>query len=98
MFTTEARMQRLLAANAKTLARIDMILSGEDTTSGKPEVDVATCTFTDAARRTKLSRPTIYKMVKAGRIRTVPLCGVSRVLVSSLDDFVNGGNGKQTAQ
>lgn len=90
MFTTEVRMQKLLAANQKTLARIDQILSGEDSTTAKPEADVSTCTLTEAARRLRVSRPTVYRLSKTGRIRTVALNGVSRVLISSLADFVNG--------
>jgi len=92
MFTTEVRMQKLLAANAKTLARIDQILSGEDSTSGTHDVDCATCTYTEAARRLRYARPTIYRMVQAGRLKTVPLNGSRgrRILISSLVDYVNG--------
>ena len=87
MSATE-RMQKLLTASPTMLAKIDKVLDGEDT-SPKPEADTRTVTYTEAARRLGLSRPTIYRLTRAGR--TVKLCGVSRIVLSSVVAFVNEG-------
>ena len=89
MSATE-RMQKLLTASPTMLAKIDKVLDGEDT-SPKPEADTRTVTYTEAARRLGLSRPTIYRLTRAGRLRTVKLCGVSRIVLSSVVAFVNEG-------
>lgn len=90
--TTNERFARIAAASQKKLARIDAILTDEDETSGKPDADVSTCTFTEAARRLRVSRPTVYRLTRSGRLRTIALNGgVSRILISSLIDFANGG-------
>ena len=88
MLSTNDRLARLLAASPRKLARIDSILTDSENVT-TPEADVSTCTITDAARRLRVSRPTVHRLIKAGRIRTVDLCGVRRVLVSSLIDFCN---------
>jgi len=82
--TVNERFARIAAASPKKLSRIDAILTDEDTTSGKPDIDCSTCTYTEAARRLRVSRPTIYRLTKSGRLRTVALNGVSRILISSL--------------
>lgn len=89
MSATE-RMQKLLTASPTMLAKIDKVLDGEDT-NPKPEADVRTCTLTQAAKRLGISRPTVYRLIRAGRLRTVALCGVNRVVLSSVVDFVNAG-------
>ena len=45
----------------------------------------------ELAERLGVSRPTIYRLARAGRLRTVKLCGVNRVVLSSLSDFVSEG-------
>lgn len=89
MSATE-RMQKLLTASPKMLAAIDQVLDGKET-SPKQDRDCRTCTFTEAGKRLGLSRPTIYRLVRAGRLRTVALFGVNRILIQSVIDFTNGG-------
>ena len=84
--TANERIMKICAANPATLARIDAILSGEDTTAPERDVDLRTCTITAAARRFRISRPTMYRMIKSGRIKVMRLNGVNRVLVQSLVD------------
>ena len=84
------RMMRLLAATPKTLARIDAILDGNDTTPTPVDVDCRTITFTEAARRLSVSRPTIYRLAHAKRLAVVPLNGVNRIKLQSVFDFANG--------
>ena len=95
MMNATERMQRILTANPPILARIDSILTGEDTSPVPVERENRLVTYTEAARRLGLSRPTVYRLTCAGRLRTVKLCGVSRIVLSSVVDFVNG---KENAQ
>lgn len=83
------RMMKLFAANPKTLARIDAILDGSDTTPTPVDVDCRTITFTEAARRMGISRPTVYRLAKAGRLEIVPLNGVNRIRLQSVFDYVS---------
>ena len=82
-------MMKLLAANPKTLAKIDNILNGLDGT-GKSDEDCRLVTYTSAAKLLNLSRPTIYRLVQMGRLEVVPLDGVNRVRLQSVIDFANG--------
>jgi len=85
--TERERMLKLLAASPATLARVDAVLSGMD---GKADDDVRLCTYTAAAQRLNLSRPTIYRLVKLGRLETVSLDGTRRIRLKSVIDFANG--------
>jgi len=89
MLNANDRLIKLATASQSVLARIDAILCGEDTTSGKQDTDCRTITFSEAARRMGLSRPTVYRLAKAGRLHTVPLNGVSRILLSSVVECVS---------
>ena len=88
--STNERLLKLATADAATLAKVDAVLNHTDTTS-KPEADTRTITFTQAAKRLGVSRPTVYRLTRAGRLRTVALCGVNRIVLSSVVDFVNEG-------
>lgn len=83
---------KLCTANPATLARIDAILSGEDTTASERDVDIRTCTITAAARRYQISRPTLYRMIKSGRVKVMRLNSVNRVLIQSLVDCALNSN------
>lgn len=89
--STNERLLKLATADAVTLAKVDAVLDHRDTNERMPESDTRTVTYTEAARRLGLSRPTVYRLTRAGRLRTVALCGVNRVVLSSLTDFVNAG-------
>jgi len=91
MLTTDERIRMLFVQPPETLARIDAIMQGEDAVSGKPEPEYRTVTYTEAARRMNVSRPTIYRLVKCGRLKVVPLMGVNRIVLSSIDNYVNAG-------
>lgn len=90
MLKPTERMQRILSANEKTLARIDAVLEGTDTTTGERKTNTETCTYQDAARRLHISRPSVYRLAREGRLTVVPLCGVNRILVQSIEDLCNG--------
>ena len=89
MLSVNERMLKIATANPAVLARVDAVLCG-DTTTPKPETDVRLCTYTETARMMKLSRPTVYRMVRAGRLKTIALNGTNRILYSSVVDCVSG--------
>lgn len=93
--TDNERMIKVATATPIEKAKIDAIFNHTDGDTKKPEADTRTVTYTDAAKRLGLSRPTVYRLTRAGRLRTVKLCGVSRIVLSSVVDFVNG---KEDAQ
>ena len=88
------RMMKLLAATPQTLAKVDAVLNGTDGRSDKADDDCRLVTYTEAARRLYLSRPTVYRLIKLGRLEIVPLDGVNRVRLQSVIDFANGVNMK----
>lgn len=89
--TDNERMIKVAMATPADKAKIDAILDHRDTNERKPEPDTRTITFTQAAKRLGISRPTVYRLTRIGRLRTVKLCGVNRVVLSSVVDFVNEG-------
>lgn len=90
--STNERLLKLATADAATLARVDAVLDHRDMTERVREtVDARLLTYTETARMMKLSRPTIYRLVHAGRLKTMPLNGTSRIIYSSVVDCLNGG-------
>lgn len=90
--STNERLLKLATADAATLARVDAVLNHQDADERVREmVDARLLTYTETARMMKLSRPTIYRMVKAGRLKTMPLNGTSRIIYSSIVTCLNGG-------
>ena len=83
------RMMKLLAATPQTLARVDAVLNGTDGRTAKADDDCRLVTYTEAARRLNLSRPTVYRLAKAGRLDVVPLNGVNRIKLQSVFDYVS---------
>ena len=90
MLDANQRILKIATADTKTLARIDSILTGEDTSPVPVEKEIRLLTYTDAARRTGLSRPTVYRLAKAGRLDVVELNGVNRITLASLNSFISG--------
>ena len=89
--TDNERMVRVATATPAEKAKIDAIFNHQDADERKPEADTRTITFTQAAKRLGVSRPTVYRLTRAGRLRTVALLGVNRIVLSSLTDFVSKG-------
>ena len=88
--STNERLIKLATASPAVLAKVDAVLSGADGATRAPDADCRLCTYTEAARLMKVSRPTIYRLVRAGRLDVVPLNGVNRILMRSIFDCVNG--------
>ena len=90
MLSVNERMLKIATANPAVLARVDAVLCGDATTQ-KPEADVRLVTYTEAAKRMGVSRPTVYRLAKAGRLEVVPLNGVNRIRLQSVVDCVSKG-------
>lgn len=82
-------MMKLAMATPEKLARVNAVLDGTDGVSGKADAECRLVTYTEAARRLKLSRPTIYRLAKQGRLQVVELNGVNRITLKSVFDFCN---------
>jgi len=87
---TNELLLKIATADPHTLARVADVLNHKDTATRTPDKDCRLVTFTDAAKRANVSRPTIYRLARSGRLRVVPLNGVNRILLSSLIDYING--------
>lgn len=86
------RLLKLLAASPAKLRKVDAILNGDagaDTHTRNDE-DVRLVTFTEAAKRLNLSRPTVYRLARAGRLEAVTINGVRRLRLSSVYAFAAG--------
>ncbi len=88
----ETILTRVLAASPTVLERVARALDGEDvvhcTTSA--ETDTRLITYTEAAKRLNISRPTVYRLVRDGRLDVVPLGGVNRITLRSVMKFASG--------
>lgn len=80
----------LEANEVQRKAALEALKSSPRSRDTKPDEDLRLVTSTEAAKRLNVSRPTVYRMVKRGRIETVTLDGVRRIRLQSLIDFANG--------
>ena len=87
--TDKERILRVLNASPEMLRKIDDILMDRGKKSGGSDEDLRTVTFKEAAIRLGISRPTVYRMVKSGRLETVKLEGCHRIRVQSLIDVAS---------
>ena len=91
MLSTTDRMTKILAAPVQVLARIDAVLTGEDTATAVHAVeDLRSLTFTDAARHLTCSRATVHSMVNDGRLPVVILNGSRRVPMAAISALMRG--------
>lgn len=89
MLSANERMIKIATASPAVLARVDAVLLGTDTTTAKAEANCRLVTYTDAAKRLGVSRPTVYRLAKTGRLEIVPLNGTNRILLQSVIDCVS---------
>ena len=80
---------RLMTASAATLAKVDAVLNGADGQAARADEDCRLVTYTEAARRLNVSRPTVYRLARLGRIEIVPLDGVNRIRLKSVVNYAN---------
>lgn len=84
------RLLKLATASPSVLAKVDAVLNGTDCRTAKADDDCRLITYTEAAKRLNVSRPTVYRLAKVGRLDVVPLDGVNRIRLQSIVDFANG--------
>jgi len=89
--TTERRLSAILAANPDTLRRIDSILSGEIEGATAPG-DRRLLSIAQTARALNLSRTSIWRMLRDGRLPFVELRpGSRRVPSQAVTEFSQRG-------
>jgi len=66
------------------------VLDGTGGNDAGADDDCRLVTYTEAAKRLNLSRPTVYRLARAGRLEAVPLGGAMRIRLSSVMDFAHG--------
>ena len=90
--TTEKRMTLLLAANAEILRRVDRILSGEPTEGATDPGDRKLLSIQQAAAAMGVSRTTVWRLLRAGRLPVIELRpGSRRVPSEAVTEFVRKG-------
>ena len=88
--TPNERLLKLATANHAMLASVDAVLNGTDDRMVRAEADCRLITYTEAAKRLNVSRPTVYRLVRAGRLEIVPLAGANRITMKSVIDLATG--------
>lgn len=84
---TEQRIQKLFEATPDVIQRVDALLNGE--VPAAPQ-DMRLLTFAGAAKALGVSRQTVWRMVKEGKLETVEVrVGRHRVPASRLAALVN---------
>ena len=90
--TTEKRMTLLLAANPGVLRRVDRILTGEPTEGATEPGDRRLLSIAQAARALNVSRTTVWRLLRDGRIPVVELRpGSRRVPSQAVTEFAQKG-------
>ena len=81
--TTNERFLKLATATPAQCAQVDAILEGRAERSAAAEVRLLS--VTDAAKMMDISRMTVYRLKKAGRLSTVELPGgTNRITLASV--------------
>lgn len=88
--TMNERLLKLAVASPTVLAKVDADLNGTDKSARSHDRDCRLITYTEAAKMLRVSRPTVYRLAKGGRLKTVPLAGVNRIVLQSVIDCVDG--------
>ena len=83
-------MMRVLNANPETLRKIDDVLMGRDRPVLNLRNETRLLTLTEVAERLNISRPSVYRLLKAGRLDSVALDGVNRVTLRSVMELSLG--------
>jgi len=60
-------------------------------------MEAVTCTLENAASAIGVSKPTVYKLIKAGQIETVRIAGRHLVIVESVRNMVASARQKVAA-
>lgn len=87
--TDNERIIKVATATQAEKAKIDAIFNHTDTQ--KRSDDFELMQIVEVARRLRVSRPTVYRLIRLGKLKVVNLNGCRRVTHQSLVDFVNSG-------
>ena len=89
--TTEQRLSAILAANPGVLRRVDAILSGEIEGATDPG-DRRLLSIAQTARALNISRTTVWRLLRDGRLPTVELRpGSRRIPSAAVTEFAKRG-------
>jgi len=81
--TTEQRLSAILAANPDTLRRVDRVLTGEPTEAPTGPTDRRLLSIATAADALGVSRTTVWRLLRDGRLPCVELRPGSRRIPSA---------------
>lgn len=84
------RLKKVLDADPTTLEKVDAVLAGVACFLRQSDEDCKLVTISEAARVLNVSRPTVYQLIRAGKLRAVTLDSVRRVHYASIVKFANG--------
>lgn len=85
MLSMSERLVKLGTATHAQLAMIDDVLSG---VTKRAEEDTSLYGIGETSKKLRLSRTTIYRLISAGKLKTVDLCGAPRITGASISDFL----------
>lgn len=90
--TIEKRMTLLLAATPDTLRRVDRILTGEPTEGATDPGDRRLLSIAQAAVALGVSRTTVWRLLRDGRLPCVEIRpGSRRIPSQAITQLVKGG-------
>ena len=90
--TTERRMTLLLAATPDTLRRVDRVLTGEPTEGATDPGDRRLLSIQQAADALGVSRTTIWRLLRDGRLPFIELRkGSRRIPSAAVTEFAKRG-------
>ena len=90
--TTEKRMTLLLAATPDVLRRVDRVLTGEPGEGATDPGDRRLLSIQQAARALNLSRTSVWRMLRDGRLPFIELRkGSRRIPSEAITALVKGG-------
>lgn len=80
-------MLKMLTATPRQVEAIKAILDGKNAPDGGGE-ERRLVHLTQTARMLGISRPTVSRLIEAGALETVRLCGVRRVTMRSINAYL----------
>ena len=92
LLTTEQRMTLLLAATPDVLRRVDRVLTGEPTEGATDPGDRRLLSIAQAADALGVSRTTVWRLLRDGRLPFIELRkGSRRIPSEAITALVKGG-------
>lgn len=90
--TTEQRLSAILAATPDVLRRVDRVLTGEPTEGATDPGDRRLLSIAQTARALNVSRTTVWRLLRDGRLPFIELRkGSRRIPSAAVTALVKGG-------